>query len=142
MTTIAKMRSALHTALERIGHRNSHVCPEGGTNADPTLHELFVAHEGWAHFDKRRKAAIKECIAVAGEDECEGVAPGTEQSVLDGDIYSLVIKKNNAAERVDKTKIGTVLRKRGWSEAEVLSFMREITATTKPATSVRAVPKG
>jgi len=142
MTAIAKMRSALHTALDRVGHRNAHACPVDGTNADPTLHELFVAHEGWAHFDKRRKAAINASVAIVGEAERDAVAPGTEQSILDGNHYSLVVKKNNPAERIDRTKIGNALHKRGFTEVEVISFMQEITATTKPATSIRAVPKG
>jgi len=106
------------------------------------LHELFVAHEGWSHFDKRRKAAIQMSIDAAGQDEADGVLPGTEQSILDGTHYSLVVKKNNPAERIDKAKIGTSLRKLGFDEAAVLQFMKEITITTKPATSVRAVPKG
>ncbi len=142
MTNVAKVRSAIHAALERIGHRNSHACPADGTNADSYLHELYTAHEGLSHFDKRRKVAIKTCVDIVGEAEVDAVAPGTEQSILEGDHYSLVIKKNNPAERIDKTKIGTVLRKRGWDEAEVLGFIQEVSATTKAATSVRAVPKG
>ncbi len=138
----AKLRSALHTALNRIGHRNSHACPSTTSNADPAMHELFAAHEGWAHFDKRRKAAIKACTEIAGDAECEKVAPGTEQAVLDGDLYSLVIKKNNASMRVDKTLIGSALRKKGFSEEEVARFLISIMVDTKPATSVRAVPKG
>lgn len=142
MTSIAKLRSAIHTALDRIGHRNSHACPPDGTNADPTLHELYVAHEGWSHFDKRRKAAIKACSVMAGEGEVDDVAPGTEQSILDATHYSLVVKKNNPAERIDKAKIGTELRKLGFDEAAVVKFMAAISAETKAATSVRAVPKG
>ncbi len=141
MTSVAKMRSALHTALERIGHRNSHACPSGDSNIDPLLHELFVAHEGWSHFDKRRKSAILEATMAAGQAEVDSVSPGTEQSVVEGEHYSLVIKKNNASERVDKTKINNALHRRGFTEVEVVKFMSEITTATKPATSVRAVPK-
>jgi len=141
VTTLAKMRSSLHSALERIGYRNSHVCPESKSNVDPTLHELFVSHEGLSHFDKRRKVAIKSAVEVAGQSEVDGVEPGTEQTVLDGECYSLVIKKNNPAERVDRAKIATALRKHGFSEDQATKFMLDIIVETKPATSVRAVPK-
>ncbi len=142
MLSITQVRSAIHAALDRVGHRNSHACPADGTNADPTLHELYVAHEGWAHFDKRRKAAIKASVDIVGEAERDAVAPGTEQSILDGKHYTLVVKKNNPAERIDRAKIGNALNKRGFTEVEVMNFMEEIKAITKPATSVRAVPKG
>lgn len=142
MPSIAQIRSAIHAALDRVGTRNSHACPANGTNADPALHELYAAHEGLSHFDKRRKVAIQACIAIVGEAERDAVAPGTEQSILEGNHYSLVIKKNNPAERIDRAKIGNALNKRGFTEVEVISFMDEITTITKPATSVRAVPKG
>ncbi len=142
MLSTAQVRSAIHAALDRVGHRNSHACPGGKGNIDPYLHELFVAHEGWSHFDKRRKLAIKASIDVAGQDEADKVAPGTEQSVLEGEYYSLVIKKNNPAVRIDKAKIGTALRKLGFDEGQVVQFMTDISTETKPATSVRAVPKG
>ncbi len=141
MSTIAKMRSSLHSALERIGYRNSHICPESKSNVDPLLHELFVSHEGLSHFDKRRKVAISAAIKAAGQGAADAVAPGTEQAILDGVSYSLVIKKNNPAERIDRTKINNALHKRGFTEAEVLKFMADVSVSTKPATSVRAVPK-
>jgi len=142
MTAIAKMRSSLHAALDKIGHRNAHACPSEKNNVDPYLHELFVSHEGWAHFDKRRKLAIKQALLTAGDDGTDGVQPGTEATVLEGECYSLLVKKNNASERVDKTKIGNALAKRGFDELDVIKFMKEITTPTKPATSVRAVPRG
>ena len=138
--TDTTVRASLHRALDKIGLRNSHACPVGGSNTDPLMHELYASHEGWSHFDKRRKAAIKSCLDVATTN-ADDVAPGTEQSVLDGTYYSLVIKKNNPSERIDKAKIGTALRKRGFDEGAVLIFMAEITNETKAATSVRAVPK-
>jgi len=141
MTTLIKLRASLHGALDRIGYRNSHACPDTTSNVDPTLHELFVSHEGLSHFDKRRKVAIKAAIDVAGQSEVDDVEPGTEQAILEGEHYSLVIKKNNPAERIDRAKIGTALRKLGFSMQQADKFMLDITTETKPATSVRAVPK-
>lgn len=141
MTSLTQMRSSLHAALDRIGYRNSHVCPPSKSNVDPTLHELFVSHEMYSKGDKRRKAAIIAAIEVAGQSEVDDVAPGTEQSILDGEHYTLVIKKNNPAQRIDRAKISTALRKRGFSEDEATKFILDITIETKPATSVRAVPK-
>jgi len=94
-----------------------------------------------SHFDKRRKVAIKAAIDVAGQSEVDDVEPGTEQAILEGEHYSLVIKKNNPAERIDRAKIGTALRKLGFSMQQADKFMLDITTETKPATSVRAVPK-
>ena len=140
MTDPVGVRGSLHRALNKIGHRNAHACPPGGSNTDPLMHELFVAHEGWSHFAKRRQVATKMALDTA-TTSLDDVEPGTEQSVLEGTHYSLVVKKNNPAERIDKAKIGTELRKLGFDEAAVIKFMAAITNTTKPATSVRAVPK-
>ena len=140
MTDPAGVRASLHRALDKIGHRNSHACPPAGANTDPLMHELFIAHESWSHFAKRRQVATKMVLDTA-TTSLDDVEPGTERAVLEGTHYSLVVKKNNPAERIDKVKIGTALRKRGFDEHAVLIFMEEITNTTKAATSVRAVPK-
>ncbi len=141
MTTLNQVRSSLHSALERIGHRNSHTCPVSKSNVDPVLHELFVSHEGLSHFDKRRKLAIAEAKLVAGQSEIDAVVPGTEQSVIDGEHYSLVIKRDQPAKRIDRAKISTELRKLGFSEDKATAFMLAIVSESKPATSIRAVPK-
>ena len=140
MSSVTGVRAALHRALDKIGRRNAHACPPGGSNTDPLMHDLFTSHESWSVFDKRRKEAIKSCLEVATVKVVD-IEEGTEQVVLEGEHYTLVVKKNNASERVDRVKIGTELRKRGFDEAETLQFMAAITNTTKPATSVRAVPK-
>jgi len=97
-------------------------------------YDVVVAEDG--------KIAIKEALLVAGDGDADGVKPGTEATILEGESYSLLVKKNNASERVDKTKISNALFKRGFTEGDVLKFMAEITTPTKPATSVRAVPRG
>ncbi len=141
MSSLTKMRSSLHSALDRIGYRNSHACPPSKNNADSTMHELFVAHEMYSTGDKRRKAAIQAAIEVASQTAVDAVEPGTEQTILDGDLYSLVAKKNNPSQRIDRAKIGTELRKLGFSEDKTTTFMLAITVATKAALSIRAVPK-
>lgn len=139
---VAKARSSLHKALDRLGHANTHQCPASSSNYDRVLHELFVAHEGYAYFDKRKKNAAEAIVDVADKGAID-IAPGTEQAVLEGNLYSLVVKVNNPASRIVRGTIAAALMKRGWAKTndEVNEFINDISRASKPATSIKAVPR-
>lgn len=141
MTDVARVRASLHKAFAKLGYANAHACPESKKNYEGILHELYVSHEGKSYFEKRHNVAKDAVVELVGQDVVDKVAEGTTQSVLEGDAYSLAIKKNAAAMRIDKAKIGVELRKEGWDQKKVDKFMSKISVSSKPATSIMAVPK-
>lgn len=143
---ITNVRAALHKALAKLGYANSHMQPaEGSNNHDSLLHELFIASEGESYFKKRREAALdavkRHLIEYNdGVDEIADAAPGTEQIMLRGGHYDLVVKKANPSSRLNKTKIENKLKvDYGLSMAEVLQFMAACSDESKPATTIKAI---
>lgn len=141
----ATVRSAVRKALAKIGNTNSHALPPNANNHDAVLHELYVASEIEAYAKKRREEALKavrnHVVDVNdGVDEIDRVEPGTEQILLNGNHYTLTVKKANPAKRLNAAMVGNRLQTElGLSTGEQLKFMDACSTVSKPATTIRSI---
>lgn len=130
----AKLRTSLMKALSKIGHTNGHNIPEGATELDAQLHELYVAGEGKSYFDKRHKSVLEQ---ITGEEDIvsvvTNVAPGTTSTIARGKVYELILKKNQPATRFDKTVLKNELRKAGVDQLVIDKAMEAATKQSAPA---------
>lgn len=135
-TQVAKVRAAVHKALERIGTANGHACPESKSNHDPTLHEGLVAAEVRRYAEKRYKAwseGIKKSGLFSEDDMPE---PGGSAILVAGDIYGLSATVNNPASRFDKTLCINALHKHAGEKLSVdliTKIIAEATVLNSPA---------
>lgn len=152
-SAVALLRSALQKSMARLGYANGHAMPQGASNHDSVLHELFIATEGESYFKKRRDAALKAVKAYTVSNgngtkrdttnyslgACiEEVGEGTEEVVFSAKLYGLFIKKATPSKRLDKKKLEAVLIAEGFNQADVLKMIDEASSETKAATTVRA----
>lgn len=146
---ITKMRSALRTALDRIGRNNGHAMPDGvGSNFDRLLHEQFIASEAASYFDKRRKTATEEVMGAIDTTALDATITRVASSMMsedliiaDGAVYQFLGTIVSPSKRLDKTKLRNELSKiMSTDEADALLDL--CSTTTKPPTRLKVLPKG
>ena len=108
-----RVKQALTKALARLGTTNGHALPESHGNADPILHEVFVAYEGASYFDKRKKSAMKELQDSGMIDDADKVTAGNSAMLLNDVHYTLTLDVANPSNRLDAKKLRTELIKQG-----------------------------
>jgi len=137
--TFAAVRSALHQALKRIGNRNGHACPSGGSNVDPLLHELYVAAEGKSHFANRHDLA-KQSLKSNGllEDMPEG---GQTKIMAEGHVYNLMVRVNRPSMKFSQSKMIDVLVEDGMDELKARALIDKAKEESRSSTYIEAVPK-
>ncbi len=134
-STHNKLRSSLMKALSKIGHFNGHNVPVDASDLDNDLHELYVASEGKAYFDKRHKIVLEKITTDEHTaSNIEAAAIGDTVVVDDGGVYyDLMLKKNNPSFRFDKTKMKNELRKAGVDPAIIeKAFAASLKETAPP----------
>jgi len=139
MSKIAKLRSSLSNALEKIGTTNGHAYT-GTSNTAALLHEYWVATEGEGYFKKRRDAALKS-LKESGIIEKEPPA-GSESIVVTSDYFDLSLKKSNPQQRIDKALFAKALIKLFRATPDKIeAFSEEVTKEGEPSRTYRAIPK-
>lgn len=145
---VALVRSALQRAMANLGGRNGHALPEGAGNHDGLLHELFVASEGSAYFKKRfdsAKNSIRDWVTeVEGSDQISEVEPGTEQVILSGVHYDLIVKCNNPSMRPDLGRLLEMVNRTFNVQITENEWKGLVEASKVPSTAartIRAVPR-
>ena len=136
----AKLKSALGTALEKIGNTNGHAYPYQD-NTGRMLHDYYVATEGEAFFKKKREAVLKQ-LKDSGILSNEPDA-GSEAIVASTEMYDMSLKKSNPASRVDKALFaGALIKLFGAKPDKVEAFLSSVTKEGEPSRTYRAIPKG
>lgn len=144
---IAKMRSALRSALDRVGRNNGHAMPaDVGTNVDRLMHELFVASEGYSHFDKRRKRANEELMEAIDTSALDAAVTRVTDSDITEDVvvatsgvYTMTATVVKGSSRLDATKLRNELSKH--LTPAVLDACFEASSTkTNPPKRIKVIP--
>lgn len=142
MSDVAKMRSSLSSALEKIGHTNGHAY-QGQDNSGALLHEYYVATEGESFFKKRREVA-KAALEEAGMlEKAESVPSGSEEIIAVTKGYDLFLKVANPTQRFDKGLLPKVLINLFKAKPDQIdAVIAQCTKEGEPSRTYKAVPKG
>lgn len=98
--------------------------PGTGDNADPLLHEMFVAKEAKSFFEKKHDA-MKEQVVDQFVDKGQ-LVDGAKFVAVTGKKYLLDVKINNGSMSLNKTKLKMALvTKLGLSEGDVEALLDE-----------------
>lgn len=123
-TAVAKIRSAIGTAFDRIGRDKFTSCPTQN-NTDPLLHEFYVAAELNSMAKKRYDAAKDKILddeetGLGIEAAAARVNEGSSGTLLLGDAYNLNLRINNGSHEYPHADFVSALRREGVS-AEVIA---------------------
>lgn len=147
---VGMLRAKLRQALDRIGNHNGHAPPDTGSNADPALHELYVADEMLAYAKTRRDDALDKCMHMAySPDELDEIVTRVTKSLrgedlvaLDGFAYQMTLSLSKPAKRLDQTALRNLLQtKHGMSAEQVSKLFDEASKYSSPAKRVKVMAR-
>lgn len=109
------LRAKLRKAMDSIGRKNGHACPETNSNVDSLLHELFVAGEATAYWKDRHEQAKTAALAASDglDDAVQGVIDmdaGTSVTLVSGDLYVMTADISKPAARLDQTALRNYMK--------------------------------
>lgn len=147
---VSMLRAKLRKNFDAVGKSNGHACPPTQSNADPMMHELYVAAEAMAYwktrFDEAKDAAVAAALSPSElEDIVSRVTKNMQGETVilaDGELYQMQMTLAKPAERFDKTKLANYMRTSlGLSAAQVADAFDAATSTSAPAKTVKVIGK-
>lgn len=122
---VHKAHSAAQIAFEKIGNANGSAKPQSDSNYDAYLHEYAIAKLLESAAKKRVEAALSAIMTNTEADESE-VAPGTSGELLQGDLYSLTLQRNENGQTVSLSDYQTQLRQLGVKQSIIEQAERAV----------------
>lgn len=142
------LRAKLRKALGNIGRNNGHAMPPSTHNADPLLHEYFIASEAVSYFKQRADAAKTELLTYVGDTLDDAVTSvielgaGTSIVGAEGDLYSLTIDISKAAMRLNQTALRNYLvTEVGMSKSDVDKAFAACSTASSPAKKLKVASR-
>lgn len=147
---VGMLRAKLRQSLDRIGNHNGHAAPDTKNNADPALHELYVADEMLAYAKVRREEALRTCMDMAySPEEIDEIVTrvtdlmrGEDLVALNGEAYQMTLSLSKPSKRLDQTALRNLLQtEHGMTGEQVANLFDKASKYAAPAKKVRVMAR-